>query len=107
MISQTNLCTECREPCKGITCSMKCRKRRERRQREARTAHAVVMHELSKIRVSLKRRENVTKLADDLKRLKGEINDLLLLAGDADAMNKHLMLTDISRKRSVTGHGHT
>lgn len=96
-------CSECRKPCVGekLTCSDKCRKRRQRRQRDARAAHHMVMFELGKIRDSLKRRETVPKFIADLQRLKAEINDLLLMAGDEDALNRHTMLTEAARKRSV------
>lgn len=96
-----NYCSECRKSCPGITCSDKCRKRRNRRQRDARTAHHLVMFELSKIRDSIKRREDTNKHIQDLTRLKGEISDLLLLAGDADAMRLHEMRTELARKRTL------
>ena len=101
MTSHTNICTECRKSCAGITCSVKCRKHRQRRKAEARMAMSLAIFELSKIRDSLKRREDVPKFIGDLNRLKSEVNDLLLLAGDTDAVNKHQMLTEFSRKRSV------
>jgi len=96
-------CSECRKPCEGekLTCSDKCRKRRNRRQRDARTAIHLVMFELGKIRDSLKRRETTPRFIADLNRLKAEINDLLLMAGDADAVQRHSMLTEVSRKRSL------
>jgi hypothetical protein len=99
MTSHTGYCSECRKSCPGITCSDKCRKRRNRRQRDARTAHHLVMFELGKIRDSLKRREDTNKHIQDLTRLKAEISDLLLLAGDADAMRLHEMRTELARKR--------
>jgi len=96
-------CSECRKPCEGekLTCSDKCRKRRNRRQRDARTAIHLAMFELGKIRDSLKRRETVPRFIGDLNRLKAEINDLLLMAGDPDAVGRHEMLTEVARKRSV------
>lgn len=91
-------CSECRKPFEGLhlvsktTCSPKCRKRRERRQKDAHSAYILALHELGKIRDSLKRRENVEDFIPQLQRLKGEINDLLLLAGEADALAKREML---------------
>lgn len=99
-------CSECKQPFEGMhlvsktTCSGKCRKRRERRQKEAYAAHIMVLHELAKIRDSLKRRENIGEFIPQLQRLKGEINDLLLLAGDREALEKQQMLYDRSRRMS-------
>lgn len=100
MTGHGNYCSECRKDCLGTTCSAKCRKRRQRRQSEARIAHSMVMFELGKIRDSIKRREDTNKHIQDLTRLKAEISDLLLLAGDADAMRLHEMRTELARKRS-------
>lgn len=66
------------------TCSPACRKKRQRRQQQARLAQPLAMHELGKIRDSIKRRERVPDFIADLKYLRQEINDLLLLAGEID-----------------------
>lgn len=101
MTSHRNECSECRKPCAGITCSTKCRKRRQRRRQEAQLVLPLVVTELGKIRACLKRREDVPHFIEQLKRLKGEVNDLLLFAGDEDALSRHEMLTEVARKRSV------
>jgi hypothetical protein len=56
------------------------------------------MYELGKIRDSIKRRERVPDFVEDLKRLKAEINDLLLLAGEREAMERQQMLQDRAMK---------
>lgn len=90
-------CIECKsKPVTGekqICCSAKCRKKRQRRIEQARLALPLAMYELGKIRDSIKRKECVPDFIADLKRLKGEINDLLLLAGDIDAVERNAMLT--------------
>ncbi len=97
-------CSECGEPFEGMhlasktTCGPKCRKKRERRRQLARLAFPLAMYELSKIRDSLKRREDIEKFTEDLKRLKAEIGDLLLLAGEADAVAKREMFESHARK---------
>lgn len=75
------------------TCSDKCRKAAQRRREAARLALPLAMYELGKMRDSIKRKERVPDFIADLKRLKGEINDLLLLAGDIDAVERNAMLT--------------
>lgn len=98
-------CSECKTPFEGMhlvsktTCSPKCRKRRERRQKDAQSAWILALHELGKIRDSLKRREDVEQFIPQLQRLKGEINDLLLLAGEADAISKREMLEARANRR--------
>lgn len=93
-------CSECRTPTNGITCSTKCRKRRQRRRHEVQSAFPLVMSEMGKIRDSVKRREDLAQLIEQLKRIKGEVNDLLLMAGDQDAVNRHTMVSEILRKRT-------
>ncbi|MBA3868611.1 MAG: hypothetical protein H0X30_05620 [Anaerolineae bacterium] len=100
--SHTLLCSECRQPITGdaTTCSPKCRKRRQRRQQEAAEAFTLAMHELQVIRDGIKRGENLTRAIDDLKRLQGEIKDLLLLAGDADSLARQEMFNARAAKRA-------
>lgn len=89
-------CSECKHnPVSGkaLFCSPKCRKAAQRRREAARLALPLAMYELGKIRDSIKRKERVPDFIADLKRLKGEINDLLLLAGDIDAVERNAMLT--------------
>jgi hypothetical protein len=74
------------------TCSPACRKKRQRRQQQARLALPLAMYELGKIRDSIKRKEGVPEFIADLKRLRGEIDDLLLLAGDIDTRERIAML---------------
>jgi len=102
-LSHVRMCEECkRNPVTGRakTCGTTCRKRRERRQKEASAASIMALHELGKIRDSLKRREMRSKLILDLRRLKDEINDLLLLAGDTEALSRQQMLEDRARRQS-------
>jgi hypothetical protein len=75
------------------TCSPACRKKRQRRQEQARLALPLALHELGKIRDSIKRKERVPDFIGDLKRLRSEIDDLLLLAGDIDARERNAMLS--------------
>jgi hypothetical protein len=101
----TKYCSECREELPAYcridqtTCIPKCRKARERRQKQARLALPLAMYELGKIRDSIKRHERVPDFINDLKRLKAEINDLLLLAGDTESMERREMIESIARKR--------
>lgn len=98
----SHTCAECKQPMdgKGQTCSPKCRKRRQRRQHEARLALPLAMYELGKIRDSLKRRERISDFTADLLRLKAEINDLLVLAGEPDSIAKVEMLSARARLHS-------
>lgn len=100
-------CTECGKPLPFIrdgwkeprrTCSAKCRKRRERRQKEADCAYIGALHELQKIRDSLKRGEMVDKFRQDVIRVRDECNDLLLLAKDEDRVALREMLEARARK---------
>lgn len=101
----TRKCTECRSELIGdqqqVTCSPKCRKRRERRQKDQQSAHVGAMLELQKIRDGIKRGEELKRYRDQLQRLKAEINDLLLLAKDPDAMAQREMLEDRARRRTM------
>lgn len=98
-------CSECKKPFEGLhlvsktTCSPKCRKRRERRQKEAHAAWILALHELGKMRDSIKRGETLDDFKAQLQRLKGEINDLLLLAGDEDALAKRQMLEGLHKHK--------
>lgn len=94
-------CSECKAvPVRNgqQTCSDSCRKKRQRRRQQARLAHPLAMYELSKIRDSIKRRERVPDFIADLKALKAEINDLLLLAGDVEAVERNAMLQQRAMK---------
>lgn len=81
------------------TCSANCRKQRERRQKNARSAWVVVIRELQPVRDAIKRGEDLPEYRQQLQRLKGEINDLLMLAKDTDTMEARAMLE--SRKRQL------
>ena len=97
-------CSECGAPIDGwdrgdrTTCGPRCRKARQRRQAQAKKAFSLAMAELAKIRDSLKRREQVDSFKSELQRLKAEINDLLLLAGDEDAKARQEMLEGRARR---------
>ncbi len=78
-------------------CGATCRKRAQRRREQVKLALPLAMHELSKIRDTIKRREYVIDPIADLKRLKAEINDLLLLAGDSEERARVQMLNDRAR----------
>lgn len=89
-------CSECKsvKVRRGqITCSPACRKKRQRRQEQARLSLPLAMFELGKIGDSIKRKERVLDFIADLNRLKAEINDLLLLAGKIDAVERNAMLS--------------
>jgi len=98
-------CSECRKPFEGMhsasktTCSPKCRKRRERRQKEQHAAHILAMRELQQMRDGIKRRESLHDFRAQLQYLRDEINDLLLLANEPDAMARREMLEDRARRR--------
>lgn len=98
-------CSECRKEFEGLhlasktTCSAKCRKRRERRQKEAESAWVVILRELGNMRDAIKRGESVPEYIEKLHRVRGEINDLLLLAKDPDAVAKQQMLESRARSR--------
>lgn len=81
------------------TCSPKCRKRRERRQKQAKSAWVVVLRELYPVRDAIKRGEDLPEYREQLKRLKEEINDLLALAKDQDTMEARAMME--ARKRQM------
>lgn len=100
MFSHSGQCSECRKPITGdaTTCSAKCRKRRQRRQQQAAEAYPLAMHELQVMRDGIKRGENVPRTIEELKRLQAEIRDLLVLAGDPDAVSRQQMLEGHARK---------
>ncbi len=92
-------CIECkhnRAVANQSYCGATCRKRAQRRREQVKLALSLAMYELGKIRDTIKRREYVIDPVADLKRLKAEINDLLLLAGDKDEMARVQMLNDRS-----------
>lgn len=97
-------CEECKQPFEGkhlvskTTCGPKCRKRRERRQKDAYSAHVVIVMELQKLRDAIKRGETIPDYLAQLQRIKSEVNDLLLLARDPDALSKHEMMEAWARK---------
>lgn len=82
------------------TCSPTCRKRRERRQKQAQSAWVVVIRELQPVRDAIKKGEDLELYREQLKRLKAEISDLLMLAKDTDTMEARAMLE--SRKRQLS-----
>lgn len=96
-------CLICGKPFTGLhlaskqTCSPKCRKQLQRDRAEIEQAFTLAMSELQKLRRTINRRERVPVTIDELQRLKGEINDLLLLAGDSDAVARNQMLSDRAR----------
>lgn len=103
-------CTECKAPLdvywysskSRSTCGDKCRKRRERRLKDSRSAWIGALHEIGKMRDLIKRRENDQATIEQLNRLKAEINDLLQLAGDADEQSRRQMLQDrFSREQRI------
>lgn len=97
-------CSECRKEFEGwhlstkTTCSTKCRKRRERRQKDAESAWVVVLQEMAKMRDGIKRGESLEKYRAQLNRIRDEAGDLLLLAKDPDMMAKREMLESRERK---------
>lgn len=94
-------CTECRRELTGekeFTCSPKCRKRRERRIKDAHSVHVLIEQDLFKMRESIKRGENLEDFRKQLIWLKTEINDLLMLAKDPDTMARHEMIEARARK---------
>ena len=99
------VCSECKTPFDSFhlasktTCSPKCRKRRERRQKEQHAAHILAMREIQKMRDGIKRRESLHDFRAQLQYLRDEINDLLLLANEPDAMARREMLEDRARRR--------
>ncbi len=100
--SPGHTCTECKKPITGkkaLTCSPKCRKARERRQKEAHAAHIMILHELQKIRDSLKRHEDIAHYREQLIRLRDEITDLLVMAKDEDAVARREMLEARHRRQ--------
>lgn len=101
-------CSECKKELpsssywsetKRVTCSAKCRKRRERRQKDAHSAWILAMHNLQLMRDSIKRGEQVIELRDQLIRLKDEISDLLLLANESNAVQRREMLNGWKSRR--------
>jgi hypothetical protein len=101
-------CSECKKEFEGLhlasktTCSAKCRKRRERRQKDSESAWVVVLQEMGKMRDGIKRGESLEKYLDQLRRIRGEVNDLLLLAKDPDARAKREMLEARARRGGET-----
>lgn len=98
-------CSECREELplwhnpNQVTCSPKCRKQRERRQKDAHSAYILALQEMQKMRDSVKRRESLSDFRAQLIRLRDEANDILLLANDPDAMARREMFEDIHRRK--------
>jgi hypothetical protein len=99
-------CSECSKSLGGWhsaakkTCSPACRKHRQRRIDRMPVNWLDVMTGLNLMRTDIKRRENIDLYIEQLKYLKVEINDLLLLAGDKDAQEKVQMVSDMKRRRS-------
>lgn len=97
----SRVCSECKKPLQSgaaVTCSAKCRKRRERRQKDQHAAWVMALHHLSQIRDALKRGEDIAHHQACLIRLKDEIYDLLVLAGDKDMLARLDMLN--ARRRN-------
>ena len=104
-----HVCTECKQPLpsetwdrravKRVTCSARCRKRRERRQKDQHAAWILAMHQLQQMRDGIKRGEQLKDFRDQLIRLKDEINDLLVLVNDEDAVARRNFLSERSRRR--------
>ncbi len=98
-------CSECRNPlpleskASTQTCSAKCRKQRERRQKLQHAAWVGAVNELNQIRDALKRGEDVIHHRDCLIRLKDEINELLIMANDQDAIQRREMFEARARIR--------
>lgn len=82
-----------------MTCSPKCRKQRERRQKDAHSAYILALQEMQKMRDSVKRRESLSDFRAQLIRIRDEANDILLLANDPDAMARREMFEDIHRRK--------
>lgn len=99
----SHTCSECKKSMPGdaqrVTCSDKCRKRRERRQKDQHSAYIMALHELQKMRDGIKRGETVKDYRDQLIRLKDEINDLLLLANESNAVARREMLSGYHQNR--------
>jgi len=99
----TRECSECRKPTpsdQGVTCSARCRKRRERRIKDQQSAWILALHEIGKMRDSIKRKECETKtMREQLIRIRDEINDLLLMVNDADMVARREMLSEYRRNR--------
>lgn len=97
-------CAVCKKPFEGmhllsqVTCGDTCRKRLQRLRQREKEAMAKVMSELQIMRGGIKRKERLPEFINELNRLKGEINDLLLLAGDSDQKSKHEMMQGLKNK---------
>lgn len=98
------VCSECKKPLSprakpgALTCSATCRKRRERRQKLQHAVWIDAMHALGSIRDAIKRGEDIEHHISSLNRLKEEINDLLELARDENAMARRAMLEARARR---------
>jgi len=57
------------------------------------------MHQLQQMRDGIKRGEQLKDFRDQLIRLKDEINDLLVLVKDEDAVARQQFLSGFSRRR--------
>lgn len=97
-------CAVCKKPFEGmhllsqVTCGDTCRKRLQRQRQREKEAMIKVMSEPQLIRGAIKRKERIPEFISELNRLKGEINDLLLLAGDSDQKSKHEMMQGLKNK---------
>lgn len=81
-----------------FTCSTRCRKRRQRRQADQQSAWVAALREMQKMRDGIKRGEQLQRYREQLLRLRDEINDLLVLAKDADALARQEMLEARARR---------
>lgn len=99
-------CSECGQEFQGMhlasktTCSATCRKARERRIAKSPDIYLICLSALGDMRKGIKRRENLEVFISQLERLKGEINDLLLLAGHKESVDRLAMLNDLAKKRN-------
>lgn len=99
------VCSECKKPLSpraksgALTCSDKCRKRRERRQKLQHAVWIDAMHALVEIRDAIKRGEDIEHHISSLNRLKEEINDLLVLAGEQNAIERLAMFEARAQRR--------
>lgn len=96
-------CVVCKLPFSGphlasaVTCGDTCRKRLQRIRAREKKAMSRAMSELQIMRAGIKRRERTPEFIAELNRLKGEINDLLLLAGDSEQLAKRDMMEGLQK----------
>lgn len=80
-------------------CGPNCRKGWERRKDKFETGKRQAYESLIRMRDLSKRYPDMNpEIINLLKWMKGEINDLLLLARDTDTMDRHVMMNDFTRR---------